>query len=154
MRATRSGMLSLQVWKKGIYVYKYLSNRACYIDAYTTRSQFWLAVQHSVKSTASRQFCIIGNCWEGNFEHLHALFAAITCKFTTLNYVNVHQKKSNSQIYCNAYHVAPACKIFVEFQFQFTTRLNSVCIVRLNISKLPKIIVWSLTDIHWELLAV
>ena len=41
-------------------------------DAYTTLSQFWLAVQHSVKSTES-WLVYIGNQWEDNFEHKHAL---------------------------------------------------------------------------------
>ena len=43
------------------------------IDAYTTLSQFWLAAQHSAKSTAS-WLVIIGSICEDNFEHLRALF--------------------------------------------------------------------------------
>ena len=35
--------------------------------------EIWLAVQHSVKSTAS-WLVDIGKYWEGNFEHKHALF--------------------------------------------------------------------------------
>ena len=37
-------------------------------NSYTTLGQFWLAVQHSVKSTAS-WLVDVGKKWEGNFEH-------------------------------------------------------------------------------------
>ena len=38
------------------------------IDAYTTLSQFWLAAQHSAKSTASWSVNIGSKC-EDNFKH-------------------------------------------------------------------------------------
>ena len=51
MRATRSGMLSLQVWKKGIYVYKYLSIGHVILELSSYLLEFPMTIiQHAVNS--------------------------------------------------------------------------------------------------------
>ena len=103
-------------------------------------------------STLSQEYCKpIGFFWKLMRRQLWTLTCRICSHYLRIYYSKLCQstpkKKSNSLIYCNAYHVDPRrAKSFVEFQF--TTRLTTAYMYSeilsacsLNISKLSKIIV-------------